>query len=55
MSTFTGIRDVDFLILDKLDDESLGRICQTDRYARDVLCADNNFWRRRIISKKTKL
>ena len=35
-------------ILKKLDDKSLGRICQTDKYAKKI-CGDDIFWYNRII------
>ena len=46
----TGIKDVDRLILNELDDRSLLTICQTNKYFKN-LCKDDEFWRRRYYSK----
>ena len=50
MVSFTGIKDLDFYTLNKLDDKELGIYCQTERRIRDI-CNNDEFWRRRIISK----
>jgi len=47
MNTLTGNKDTDFLILNKLNDYELTRVCQANRYIRS-LCNDDNFWLRRI-------
>ncbi len=46
----TGIKDVDKLILNELDDRSLIKMCMTNRYFKN-LCKDDEFWRRRYYSK----
>ena len=45
--TFTGIKDTDFLILNQLSDDELGKVCQVNKYARK-LCKDETFWLNRI-------
>lgn len=47
---FTGNKDVDYTIMANLDDRSLLNFCQTDKYV-SVLCRNDEFWRRRFISK----
>ena len=42
----TSIKDVDLLIMEKLDDRSLLNLCQTNKNANRI-CNDENFWRRR--------
>ena len=42
----TSIKDVDLLIMEKLDDRSLLNLCQTNTNARRI-CDDENFWRKR--------
>lgn len=44
---FTGIRDVDKLILLKLDDRSLLNACEVNKRLH-VICEDENFWRDRV-------
>ena len=46
----TGIKDVDFEILEKLNDNELGKVCSVNSHIRQ-LCNDENFWRKRTISK----
>jgi hypothetical protein len=46
----TGVRDVDLLILQKLDDRSLFAFCQTDQYAKR-LCQNENFWEKRFLER----
>ena len=48
--TLTGFRDTDFLIMEKLDDKSLLNLCLTNKRA-SVLCREQNFWKRRFVSK----
>ena len=45
--TFTGVKDVDMLILMQLDDKSLFRTCKVNKYVND-LCKSENFWRNRL-------
>jgi hypothetical protein len=45
---FTHIRDVDMLILQKLDDEHLFDICTLNAYANS-LCRSAKFWRNRFM------
>lgn len=44
---FTGIKDVDLTILQKLSDIDLLNICETNQYFRK-LCTVDNFWFNRI-------
>jgi len=46
----TGIRDVDYKILNELDDKSLVSFCSTNKKA-DEYCDDQNFWLNRILIK----
>lgn len=43
---FTGNKDVDMLIIDKVDDESLFSLCKTNKYLANI-CKDDNFWQKR--------
>ena len=47
----TGIKDVNYLIFDKLDDRSLLRYCISHKNA----CNDDEFWKRRLIKKFGKM
>ena len=47
MNKFTGNKDVDFIILNKLNDIDLSKVCQVNKYANS-LCDDDTFWRNRI-------
>jgi hypothetical protein len=47
--TFSGIKDVDRKILESLDDENLFSILFVNKYLNQV--SDENFWKRRLISK----
>ncbi len=49
-SLLTTIPDLNREIFLKLDDNSLGRICETSKVANDM-CNDDSFWRERIMSK----
>lgn len=42
-----GIKDLNYEIMYRLDDESLGNLCQTDKKAKE-LCDNDMFWRNRI-------
>ena len=44
---FSGVKDVDKMILLKLDIESLRNVCQVNKYAAEI-CNDKNFWRNKI-------
>ena len=46
----TGNKDVDFIILNKLDDIDLVNICQVNKQAK-TLCNDQDFWLNRIMLK----
>jgi hypothetical protein len=47
-STFTGIRDIDVEILNRLDDRDLISFCSTDKYAKSI-CDLETFWQRRTL------
>lgn len=47
---FTGNRDVDEVILNKLDDYDLLHACQTNKYINES-CSDDKFWQRRFKSR----
>ena len=40
---FTGIKNIDLMILAKLDDKDLVSVCSTSKRA-DEICSDENFW-----------
>ena len=46
----TGIRDLDFKILNDLDDKSLVNYCSTNKEA-DKICENQMFWMNRVIIK----
>ncbi len=46
----TGYKDVDFMILSKLDDKSLLSFCKTDKRGKK-LCENEDFWRNRTVKK----
>lgn len=46
----TGNKNLDFVILNKLEDNDLVNVCQTNTAARD-LCDDQRFWLNRIMFK----
>ena len=48
--TFTGIKDVDMIILSNLDDRDLLTKCTLNKYV-NKLCNDENFWRNRFLAK----
>lgn len=50
---FTGNKQTDFLVLQKLSDKDLESFCQIDNYAKS-LCEDEQFWINRIVSKSDK-
>ena len=45
----TGIKDVDFMILNELSDRDLKAVCQVNKYV-NKLCNDENFWMKRLLS-----
>jgi len=47
MSYLTGNKDTDEKILNELDDESLGKLCQINSKVKSI-CDNDLFWRRRI-------
>lgn len=46
----TGIKDLDYKILNDLEDRDLVNICQTSKKA-DQICTDQMFWLNRIMVK----
>lgn len=44
----TGVKDVDFKILDQLNDRDLLNACQTNKKAQSI-CSDEDFWQRRYM------
>ena len=46
----TGVKDLDFKILNKLEDQDLVSVCKTNKQA-NKLCDDQNFWLQRIMIK----
>lgn len=48
--TFTGIKDVDLLILSRLEDEDLFNVCLANQEINQ-LCKDETFWRNRFYSR----
>ena len=47
---FTGIKNVDLMIIARLDDKDLVSVCRTSKRAKTI-CNDENFWRNRILVK----
>lgn len=45
---FSGIKDVDMMILLNLTDYELTRVCQVNKYVNSI-CKDDNFWLKRIL------
>lgn len=50
----SGIKDVDMIILNKLEDVELVKTCQVNRKA-DEICKDQNFWFSRVKIKFPKV
>ena len=46
----TGVKDLDFKILNELPDQDLVNVCKTNKQA-NKLCDDQNFWLQRIMIK----
>ena len=49
---FTGIKDVDMIILSHLDDRNLLTKCTLNKYVNQ-LCNDENFWRNRFLARSS--
>ena len=47
---FTGNKDTDFEILQRLDDKDLSQFCLVNTYVNN-LCRDEKFWRNRVLLK----
>ena len=47
---FTGVKDIDFKILEELDDSDLTNVCVVNTYLNDI-CKDETFWRNRLLNK----
>ena len=47
---FTGVKDIDFKILEELDDSNLTNVCVVNTYLNDI-CKDETFWRNRLLNK----
>ena len=52
-STFTGVKDLDIDLLNRLGDVDLVSFCSTDKYAKSI-CGSETFWQRRTIEKYGK-
>ena len=50
MNKLTGNKDTDILIINKLNDYELGKVCQANRHV-NAICNDETFWRIRIYEK----
>jgi hypothetical protein len=50
VNKFTGNTDVDLLIMEKLDDKELLRLCQVNRHLKE-LCKRELFWKKRFLNK----
>ena len=48
VNKFTGNKQTDLIVLAQLDDVSLGRMCQTNQYFKE-LCRNEDFWRNRTL------
>jgi len=44
---FTGMKDIDYVILKQLNDDSLNNLCQTNKYISE-LCENERFWEERL-------
>jgi len=47
MNKLSGNKQTDFLIMMKLSDNELGKVCQVNKYINS-LCEDDNFWMQRV-------
>jgi hypothetical protein len=50
---FTGNKNVDMLLLNKMNDETLTNVCLVNKYVYS-LCQDDNFWFKRFLDKFQK-
>ena len=50
----TGIKDLDYKILNQLEDRDLVNICQVNKEA-DSICQDETFWLNRIVTRFPKV
>jgi hypothetical protein len=50
---FTGSKDIDLIVLSKLNDEDLLNACQTNK-AINKACKNESFWKSRFISEFDK-
>ena len=50
VNKFTGNKQTDLIVLAQLDDVSLGRMCQTNQYFKE-LCRNEDFWRNRTLAR----
>ena len=53
MKGFTNDKNLDMIIMNKLNDYELGRVCQTNSYAKSI-CDSDIFWLNRYITKYGK-
>ena len=53
MKGFTNDKNLDMIIMNKLNDYELGRVCQTNSYAKSI-CDSEIFWLNRYIMKYGK-
>ena len=53
MKGFTNDKNLDMIIMNKLNDYELGRVCQTNSYAKSI-CDSEIFWLNRYITKYGK-
>jgi hypothetical protein len=45
----SGLKDIDLKIIQGLDDNELGKVCQVNKYVNS-LCNDESFWLQRILN-----
>ena len=50
MKTLSGIKDVDSIIINQLNDYELGKVSQVNKYVNSI-CNDDTFWRNRTFEK----
>jgi hypothetical protein len=48
MNVLSGNKDTDFIILQKLNDDELGKVCKVNKYVNS-LCKDETFWMQRLL------
>jgi hypothetical protein len=49
-NVLSGYKDTDYIILNKLNDYELGKVCQVNKKLKKM-CDDDNFWKVRIYQK----